>query len=189
MMNIFHGIAALAFAHLLELFAGNLQTVLPFSICVLNRITAKFSLPWVFLCGFFSGMIFDLIYWRTFPVSAVASGVTLLLVRNISDRAAVKNRFADALLKGALSGALVLFLTTAMQGSHTGAFLPRNLYLLTAVAGAAFFQLLISPGKNRNNDVPERNLPKDRESGSGKPFTRSGRRNSSSGVRSVRKKK
>ena len=61
-MNIFHGIAALAFAHLLELFAGNLQTVLPFSICVLNRITAKFSLPWVFLCGFFSGMIFTVVY-------------------------------------------------------------------------------------------------------------------------------
>ena len=189
MMNIFHGIAALAFAHLLELFAGNMQAVLPFSICVLNRITAKFSLPWLFLCGFFSGMVFDLIYWRTFPAAAVASGVTLLLVRNISDRAAIKNRFADALFKGALSGALVLFLTTAMQGSHTGVCLPRNLYLLTAVAGAALFQLLISPGKNKNCEAPERNLPKDRQNGAGKPSTRSGRRNSSTGVRSVRKKK
>ena len=187
-MNILHGIAALALAHLLELFAGNFHIVLPFGICVLNRVTAKFSLPWLFLCGFLSGMVFDLIYWRTFPAAAVASGITLLIVRSISDRAAIKNRFAEALFKGALSGALVLFLTTVMQGVNTGGFLPRNLHLLTAVAGAAFFQLLISSGKSRN-EPPERSFPKEKEESTGKPSTRSGRRNSSSGVKTVRKKK
>ena len=49
MMNIFHGIAALLFALLLELFAGNWYVVIPFSLCVLNRITARFALPYVFL--------------------------------------------------------------------------------------------------------------------------------------------
>ena len=186
-MKIFHAVTALLFAHLLELFAGNLNAVIPFSACVLNRITAKMSYGVVFLCGFLSGLLFDLIYWRTFPAAALATGVTVLLVRFLSDRAGIKSRFSDALFKGALTGLLLPILNCLLLSPSTGSFFPRAMYLVTSLAGAVIGQLLISAPRSGNNEPSEQNLPK--EKGSGKPSVRSGRRGSASGSRSNGKKR
>lgn len=144
MMNIFHGIAALLFALLLELFAGNWYVVIPFSLCVLNRITARFALPYVFLCGFLTGLVLDLIYWRIYPGSALAAGSTLLAVRLLSDRAKISNTLLNALFKGALTGVLALFLMALFNGYADNRRVPYKYHLLTSFCGAVVFQVLIS---------------------------------------------
>lgn len=179
MMNIFHGIAALLFALLLELFAGNWYVVVPFSLCVLNRITAKFSLPWVFLCGFLTGLVLDLIYWRIYPGSALAAGFTVLAVRMIADRSKITNTLFSALFKGALTGVLAVFLMALFNGYADNRRFPYKYHLLTSFCGAVIFQAMISPGTG--GDKNERGVPREKKE-SGKSAPRSSGKKGSAAV-------
>lgn len=152
-MNILHGIAALLFALLLELFAGNWYVVIPFSCCVLNRVTARFPLPWLFLCGFLTGLVLDLIYWRTYPGSALATALTVLAVRVLTEKSKITNALLKALFTGALTGVFSVFLMALFTGYADSGRLPAGCHIITSFAGAMIFQLLISPGKSL---TPER---------------------------------
>ena len=191
MINILHGVAALLFGILLELFAGNWYVVLPFSICVLNKITEKFSLPWVFLCGFLTGLVMDLIYWRAYPGSALATAFTVLTVRLAADRSKIRFPLLKGLLKGAITGVLSLFLMALFNGYADGRRVPRKYHLVTSFCGAVVIQVLLSRRKGEN-DVPERKFPQDQK-GSGQNSGRSGKKkspsNANSGSGRSRKKK
>lgn len=162
MLNVFHGIAALLFALLLELFAGNWYVVVPFSSCVLNRITAKFSLPWVFLSGFFTGLVLDLIYWRIYPGAALATGLTVTAVRLICDRSKISSTLGKSLFMGALTGIFSVFLMVLFTGYADSRRFPVPYHMVTSVAGALIFQLLISVRKQQPG-TPERSLPADKK--------------------------
>lgn len=156
MINILHGTAAVALAVLLELFVGSRGWVIPFCACILNRVTSGFPLPWVFLSGLGTGLIFDLIYWRKFPAAALSLGFTLLIIRLVKDKIKVQNRFVNALVSGALSGILTVFLMALLQGYPDGRRVPLKFHLVTSVAGALVFQTLISPLGSKAGEVPER---------------------------------
>lgn len=159
MLNILHGIAAVAFAMLLELFSGNWGWMIPFCACVLNRVTAKFQLPWVFLSGLGTGLIFDLIFWRKFPSAALSMALTVTLVRLVKDSSKFRNRFANALVSGALTGVLMIFLMALLQGYPDGRHLPLKFHLVSSFAGAVIFQILISPLGGKG-EAPERQVQK-----------------------------
>lgn len=163
MLNILHGFAALLFALLLELFAGNIFAVIPFSSCVLNRVTEKFPLPFVFLSGFLTGLVLDLIYWRSYPGSALAAGTTVTLVRLISDRSKISNSLLNALLKGALTGIFSVFLMVLFNGYADSRRLPEKYHIATSFCGAVIFQLLISVRRSQGNAAPEHPLPRERK--------------------------
>ena len=192
MMNIFHGIAALLFALLLELFAGNWYVVIPFSLCVLNRITARFALPYVFLCGFLTGLVLDLIYWRIYPGSALAAGFTVLTVRLLSDRAKISNTLLNALFKGALTGVLALFLMALFNGYSDNRRVPYKYHLLTSFCGAVVFQVLIS-ARSGNSGKPEHAAPKEKKTPGRSAPRSSGRKtpaaSASQGRERIRKKR
>lgn len=156
MINILHGFAALLFGVLLELIAGNWYVVVPFSLCVLNRITARFALPYVFLCGFLTGLVLDLIYWRAYPGSALAAGFTVLIVRVLSDRARIRVSFLDSLFKGALTGVLAVVLMALFSGYADNRRFPYKYHLVTSFTGAVLLQVLISPGRRNaeGTDLP-----------------------------------
>lgn len=164
LLNIFHAIAALLFALLLELFAGNFYVVIPFGSCVLNRITAKFTLPFVFLSGFLTGLLLDLIYWRPYPGSALATGFTVLAVRLITDRSKIGNTLLRSLFQGALTGIFGVFLMVLFTGYADSRPFPAVCHIFTSFAGALIFQLLISPRRTQNN-LPERALPAGNKTG------------------------
>ena len=191
MINILHGIAALLFAILLELFAGNWYVVIPFSICVLNRITEKFPLPYVFLCGFFTGLVMDLIYWRAYPGSALATGFTVLIVHLAAARSKIRFPLFRGALQGVITGVLAVFLMALFNGYADGRRVPRKYHLVTSFCGAVVIQVLLSRRKGEN-DVPERKFPQDQK-GSGQNSGRSGKKkspsNANSGSGRSRKKK
>ena len=187
MINILHGTAALLFAVLLELFAGNWYVVIPFSICVLNRITEKFPLPYVFLSGFLTGLIMDLIYWRSYPGSALATGFTVLIVRLVADRSKIRSSLLKGGLKGVITGVLAVFLMALFNGYADGRRFPRKYHLVSSFCSAVVIQVLISRRKGES-DAPERKAPQGKkESGSTSGNTRK-KKNASSSGRSGKKK-
>ena len=189
MINILHGTAALLFAVLLELFAGNWYVVIPFSICVLNRITEKFPLPWVFLSGFLTGLVMDLIYWRAYPGSALAAGFTVLAVRIIADRSKVRSPLLKGLLKGVVTGVLAVFLMALFNGYADGRRFPRKYHLVTSFCGAVVLQVLISRRRS-GNESPERQIPQGKkESGKGRSPGKKGTGSAPSGAGKTRRKK
>ena len=180
MINILHSVAALLFALLLELFAGNWYVVIPFCCCVLNRITAKFALPWVFFCGFLSGLILDLIYWRIYPGSALATGFTLLAVRILTDRSKIRQPLFRALFQGLLTGLLAVILMALFNGYANNRRFPDKYHLFTSLCGAVVVQLLIFPRSSTGNEAPERAVPQGRNQES-EGNGRSGRKGNSTG--------
>lgn len=172
MINILHGIAALLLGVLLELLAGNWYVVIPFSLCVLNRITARYPLPWVFLCGFLTGLVMDLIYWRSVPGSALAAGLTVLAVRLLSDRAKIRITFFDSLFKGALTGLLAVVLTALFCGYADSRRFPYKYHLITSLSGATILQVLISPFKKGSEGSERPRSPREREQGRNAPPAR-----------------
>lgn len=179
MINILHGCAALLLGVLLELLAGNWYAVIPFSLCVLNRITVRFSLPYVFLCGFLTGLVMDLIYWRAYPGSALAAGFTVLTVRVLSDRMKIRTAFFESLFKGVITGGLAVFLMVLFNGYADSRRLPYKYHLVTSLAGGVVFQVLISPLK-KEKEPPERpRSTGSRESGADSTPRKSGKGRSS----------
>ena len=156
MINILHGIAAVAFAMLLELFTGSWGWVIPFCACVLNRVTAKFSLLWVFLSALGTGLFFDLIFWHKFPSAALAAALTVTAVRLVKDSSKIRSGFFTALVSGALTGVLLVCLTALFQGYSDGRRLPLKSHLASSLAGAVIFQTLISPLGAKEKELPER---------------------------------
>ena len=187
MINILHGIAAVAAAVLLELFTGGWGWVIPFTACILNRVTAKFPLPWVFLSALGTGLIFDLIYWRKFPAAALSVGLTVPAVRLAREALKVQNRFAAALVSGLFTGVLLVFLMALLQGYPDGRRLPVKLHLITSVAGALVFQTLISPLGSKSREIPERQ-PQSGEAPEKKSAPRKKNKTASQGKTSGRKK-
>ena len=189
MINILHGTAALLFAVLLELFAGNWYVVIPFSICVLNRITEKFPLPYVFLCGFFTGLVMDLIYWRAYPGSALATGFTVLIVHLAAARSKIRFPLFRGALQGVITGVLAVFLMALFNGYADGRRVPRKYHLVTSFCGAVVIQVLIS-SRSGEKEAPERKAAAGKKE-SGSP--RSGKKKAPAGANSApgrtRKKK
>ena len=163
MLKILHGATALILAVLLELLAGDLALVLPLSACVLHRITAKADYCVIFISGFGVGLLFDLLYWRTFPVTALVFGAGLTAACWLCRRTAPENRFAAALFGGFLIGLFTIVPLTAVNTLRSGFRTVPARTVLTGIAGAALFQLLISPGPEKSpggRETPERPVPR-----------------------------
>ena len=173
-MNILHAAAGMAFAMLLELFAGNWGLVIPFSICVLDRVTARFPLPWMMLTGFCSGLVFDLIFWRKFPAAALSTVFTLLAVRWIVGRSKAENRFLRSLFSGVLIGLLTVIFMSLLNGYPDGRRFPLKNHLFSALAGAVIFRTLITPLRSSGKELPERKLPPEEEKSEKKKTPRKG---------------
>ena len=171
-MNILHAVTGMALAILLELFAGNWGLVIPFGICVLDRVTERFPPAWMVLTGFCSGLIFDLIFWRKFPAAALTAVFTLLAVRWIAGRSKVENRFLRSLFAGALIGLLTVIFMALLNGYPDGRRFPLKSHLFSAFAGAVIFRTLITPLKASGKEPPERKLPPEEESGEKKKTPR-----------------
>jgi cell shape-determining protein MreD len=171
-MNILHAGTGMALAMLLELFAGNWGVVIPFAVCVLDRITEKFPLPWMLVTGFCSGLVFDLIFWRKFPAAALSTALTLLLVRAIVGRAKIGNRFFRSLYSGFLIGLFSVLLMALLNGYPDGRRFPLKSHLFSAVAGALIFRTLISPVRSNDKELPERKSPPQEEKGEKKKAPR-----------------
>ena len=120
MLKILHGAAALVLAVLLELLAGDLALVLPLSGCVLYRITAGTNYCVVFISGCAAGLLIDLLYWRTFPVTALVFGLGLTAARWLCRRIAFENRFAAALTGGFLVGLFIIVPMTVANTLRSG---------------------------------------------------------------------
>ena len=174
-MNILHAVTGMAFAMLLELFAGNWGLVIPFGICVLDRITEKFPLPWMMLTGFCSGLVFDLIFWRKFPAAALTTVFTLLAVRWIAGRSKVENRFLRSLFSGFLIGLLTVVFMSLLNGYPDGRRFPLRSHLFSALAGAVIFRTLISPLRSAGKEPPERKLPPEEDASEKKKAPRKGK--------------
>ena len=187
MINILHGITAVALAMLLELFTGNLGCTVPFCACVLNRVTARFPLSAVFLSALGTGLVFDLVFWHKFPSAALATALTVTAVRLVRDSSKLRNRFLTALVSGALTGILLVFLTALFQGYSDGRHLPLKFHLVSSLAGALIFQILISPLGGREKEVPERQ-PRNSEKNEKKSPPRKNRPAPPAGKSSGRKK-
>ena len=155
MLKVLHGAAALVLAVLLELLAGDLALVLPLSGCVLHRITAGANYCVIFLSGFGVGLLFDLLYWRTFPVTALVFGLGLTAARWLCRRAAIENRFAAALFGGLLVGLFTIVPLTAANAFRSGFRTVTAGTMFAGIAGAALFQLLICPGPGKSSGVGE----------------------------------
>ena len=159
MLKILHGAAALVLAVLLELLAGDLALVLPLSGCVLHRITAKANYCVIFISGFGVGLLFDLLYWRTFPVTALVFGAGLTAARWLCRRTGSENRFAAALFGGFLVGLFTIVPLTAAHTLRSGFRTIPAGTVLAGIAGAALFQLLITPAPEKSpgsGEAPER---------------------------------
>ena len=160
MLKVLHGAAALVLAVLLELLAGDLALVLPLSGCVLHRITAGANYCVIFASGFGVGLLFDLLYWRSFPGTALVFGAGLSAARWLCRRADFENRFAAALFGGALVGLFTILPLTAANTLQSGFRTVTGGTVLAGIAGAALFQLLICPGPGKapagEPNVPER---------------------------------
>ena len=154
MLKILHGTVALILAVLLELLAGDMALVLPLSACVLHRVTGGMSPAGVFISGFCTGLLFDLLYWRAFPGTALIYALALVAVRLICDRAGVKNRFAAALAAGFLAGAFTIVPLCVLHTVQTGVRTLSVPAIIAGIAGAAVFQLLISPGSGTGPKEP-----------------------------------
>lgn len=149
MLKILHGATALALAVLLELLAGDLALVLPLSGCVLHRITAGADYCVIFASGFGVGLLFDLLYWRPFPVTALVFGAGLTAARWLCRRVGSENRFAAAFFGGALVGLFTIIPLTVANTLRSGFRSITAGTVLAGIAGAALFQLLICPGPGR----------------------------------------
>lgn len=163
MLKILHGATALVLAVLLELLAGDLALVLPLSACVLHRITAKANYCVIFISGFGVGLLFDLLYWRTFPVTALVFGAGLTAARWLCRRTGIENRFAAALFGGFLIGLFTIVSLTVVNTLRSGFRTIPTGTVLAGIAGAALFQLLISPGPEKSpggGEAPERPAPR-----------------------------
>ena len=173
MLKILHGAAALVLAVLLELLAGDLALVLPLSGCVLHRITAKANYCVVFVSGFGVGLLFDLLYWRTFPVTALVFGSGLAAARWLCRRTNLENRFADALLGGLFVGLFTVVPLTVVNTLRSGFRTISAGTVLAGIAGAVLFQLLICPGSGKSAGAgePPLKVPK-RPAPRPKPFRR-----------------
>ena len=163
MLKILHGATALVLAVLLELLVGDLALVLPLSGCVLHRITAKADYCVIFISGFGVGLLFDLLYWRTFPITALVFGAGLTAARWLCRRTAPENRFAAALFGGFLIGLFTIVPLTVVNTLQSGFRTISTGTVLAGIAGAALFQLLISPGQEKSpagGESPERPAPR-----------------------------
>ena len=162
MLKILHGAAALVLAVLLELLAGDFALVLPLSGCVLHRITEKADYCVIFVSGFGVGLLFDLLYWRTFPVTALVFGLGLTAARWLCRRLALENRFAAALAGGLLVGLFTVVPLTVVNTLRSGFRTIPAGTVLAGIAGAALFQLLICPGSGKASGAgePALNVPK-----------------------------
>lgn len=163
MLKVLHGATALVLAVLLELLVGDLALGLPLSGCVLHRITAKADHCVIFISGFGVGLLFDLLYWRTFPVTALVFGAGLTAARWLCRRADFKNRFAAALFGGSLIGLFTIVPLTIVNTLQSGFRTISTGTVLAGIAGAALFQLLISPCPEKSpagGESPERPAPR-----------------------------
>ena len=84
--------------------------------------------------------------------------VTVTAVRLIGDSSKIRNRFFSALVQGALTGVMIVFLTALLQGYPDGRRLPLKFHLLTSLAGAVIFQTLISPLGGKAKETSERQI-------------------------------
>ena len=150
MLKVLHGAAALVLAVLLELLAGDLALALPLSGCVLHRITAGANYSVIFASGFGIGLLFDLLYWRPFPATALVFGLGLTAARWLCRRAGSENRFGAALFGGLLVGIFTIVPLTAVNTLRSGFRTVTAGTVLTGIAGAALFQLLICPGPGKS---------------------------------------
>ena len=155
-MAVLHGITASVLAVLFELLAGNAGLLLPFTVCVLYRVTLKFAPIQVFFAGFFAGVFFDMLYWRSIPGTAIVYGGSLVAVRLICDRGRQKKPLLSAAAAGILLGIFSIIPLAVLHRFYLG--LP-GISLSSAVAGvtaALILELLISP---RNENKKETSAP------------------------------
>lgn len=157
-MALIHGIAALAAAILLELLAGNGALLIPFTVCVLYRVTLKFPPAAVFFAGFFAGLFFDMLYWRSFPVTAIVYGSAVWMVRMICDRKREKHPLQSASAAGILLGLFSIIPLAALHRFYLGMPGVSAASIIGGIIAALILELLISPRKVSKKE-PERQVP------------------------------
>ena len=164
-MAVLHGITALVLAILLELLAGNAALVIPFTVCVLYRVTLRFRPEWVFAAGFFSGLFFDMLYWRAFPGTAIVYGVSLLAVRLICDRSRKKTPVISAAAAGLMLGVFSILPMAVLHRFYLGLPGISGVSALSGIIAALILELLIFPRSGIKKEVPERKTPEKAQRG------------------------